>query len=73
MKIFGIGTDIVNIKRMDNSLKKNGDIFKNRVFSKKEIAYCEKKKILVLFTLSDLLLKRHLVKHWAQELEKVLT
>ena len=44
MKIFGIGTDIVNIKRMDNSLKKNGDIFKNRVFSKKEIAYCEKKK-----------------------------
>jgi len=44
MKIFGIGTDIVNIKRMDNSLKRYGLNFKNRVFSKKEILYCEKKK-----------------------------
>ena len=44
MKIFGIGTDIVNIKRMDNTLKKRGFIFKNKIFSKKEISYCEKKK-----------------------------
>ena len=44
MKIFGIGTDIVNIKRMDNSLKKHGFAFKNKIFSKKEISYCEKKK-----------------------------
>ena len=44
MKIFGIGTDIVNIKRMENSLKKHGLSFRNRVFSKKEISYCEKKK-----------------------------
>ena len=44
MKIFGIGTDIVNIKRMDNSLKKHGITFKNKIFSKKEISYCEKKK-----------------------------
>ena len=44
MKIFGIGTDIVNIKRMEHSLKKHGFSFKNRVFSKKEISYCEKKK-----------------------------
>ena len=43
MKIFGIGTDIVNIKRMDKLLTKKGDFFKNRVFSKKEILYCEKK------------------------------
>ena len=43
MKIFGIGTDIVNIKRMDQSLKKHGDIFKNKIFSKKEISYCENK------------------------------
>jgi len=41
MKIFGIGTDIVNIKRMEKSLKKNGSKFKNRIFSKKEIKYCE--------------------------------
>ena len=44
MKIFGIGTDIVNIKRMERSIKKNGNAFKNKVFSKNEIYYCEKKK-----------------------------
>ena len=43
MKIFGIGTDIVNIKRMEKVLKKRGAIFKNRIFSPNEIAYCEKK------------------------------
>ena len=44
MKIFGIGTDIVNIKRLDNSLKKYGSTFKKKIFSKKEILYCDKKK-----------------------------
>ena len=44
MEIFGIGTDIVNIKRMDNSLKKHGLSFKKKIFSKLEISYCEKKK-----------------------------
>ena len=44
MRIFGIGTDIVNIKRIDRSLKKYGFNFKNKIFSKKEIIYCEKKK-----------------------------
>ena len=44
MKIFGIGTDIVNIKRMEHSLKKHGFSFKTRIFSKREISYCEKKK-----------------------------
>ena len=44
MKIFGIGTDIVNIKRMEKSLKQYGNKFKNKIFSKNEISYCEKKK-----------------------------
>ena len=44
MKIFGIGTDIINIKRMEKSIKKNGDNFINNVFSKNEILYCKKKK-----------------------------
>ena len=44
MKIFGIGTDIVNIERLRKLLKKNGDTFKNKIFSRKEIIYCEKKK-----------------------------
>jgi len=44
MKIFGIGTDIINIKRMEKSLKQQGSKFKNNIFSKDEIIYCEKKK-----------------------------
>ena len=44
MKIFGIGTDIVNIKRIESSIRKNGKNFINKVFTKKEILYCEKKK-----------------------------
>ena len=44
MKIFGIGTDIVNIKRMEKSLNRYGNKFKRNIFSEKEIIYCEKKK-----------------------------
>ena len=44
MKIFGIGTDIINIKRMEKSIKRNGDNFINKIFSKNEILYCKKKK-----------------------------
>ena len=44
MHIFGIGTDIVNIKRIEKSIKLNGNKFKNKIFSKNEILYCEKKK-----------------------------
>ncbi len=44
MRIFGIGTDIVNIKRIKKNLKGKKNSFKNKVFSKNEILYCEKKK-----------------------------
>jgi holo-[acyl-carrier protein] synthase len=44
MKIFGLGTDIVNIKRLEKILKKNKNAFKSRIFTKKEIIYCDKKK-----------------------------
>ena len=44
MKIFGIGTDIVNIKRLEKTIKKYGDKFKYKIFSQKEINYCENKK-----------------------------
>ena len=44
MKIFGIGTDIVNIKRMQKTLRTTNKSFKKRIFSKNEINYCEKKK-----------------------------
>ena len=42
MKIFGIGKDIVNVKRMQKILKHNRR-FKKRIFSSNEINYCEKK------------------------------
>jgi len=44
MKIFGIGTDIINIKRMEKTLKGKKNNFKSRIFSANEINYCEKKK-----------------------------
>mgnify|MGYP003721367461 CR=1 FL=1 len=53
MKIFGIGTDIVNIKRIEQSFKKKGNAFKNRIFSKKEISYCEKRKNPSVFRITS--------------------
>tara|TARA_Y100000590_G_C15130627_1_gene792357 strand:- start:203 stop:595 length:393 start_codon:yes stop_codon:yes gene_type:complete len=44
MKIFGIGTDIVNVKRVDKMLKRHGKRFKKKLFSNKEISYCDNKK-----------------------------
>jgi holo-[acyl-carrier protein] synthase len=44
MKIFGIGTDIVNIKRIEKSLEEYRNTFKARIFTKDEISYCEKSK-----------------------------
>ena len=42
MKIFGLGTDIVNIKRIENLLSKNGDNFKEPEHHKDFIKYGEK-------------------------------
>tara|TARA_B100000963_G_C22303428_1_gene526741 strand:- start:180 stop:563 length:384 start_codon:yes stop_codon:yes gene_type:complete len=42
MIIYGIGTDIVNIDRIRNSLKKKN--FIERIFNKKEILKCKKIK-----------------------------
>ena len=70
MKIFGIGTDIVNIKRMEKSLKLHGKRFKKNIFSKNEINYCEKKKTLKLIMPKDLLRKKHSQRLQAQASEK---
>jgi len=40
MTIYGIGTDIVNIERIKNSLKNKE--FINRIFNEKEILKCKK-------------------------------
>ena len=44
MMIYGIGTDIVDIKRIEKSLKSHGNKFLKKIFLKNEIFYCEKKK-----------------------------
>ena len=44
MSIYGIGNDIVEIKRLEKILS-NNKLFKSRIFSIKEIKNCDKKKI----------------------------
>ena len=66
MEIFGIGTDIVNIKRIEKSINRYGFKFIKKIFSEKEIKYCKKKIIQTLFMLKDLLLRKPLVKLWVQ-------
>ena len=47
MKIYGIGTDIIDVNRIKKSFKKKN--FINRIFSKEEIKKCEKiKNICIL-------------------------
>ena len=43
MNIYGIGTDIVNVNRIKNVIKKNNKAFKNRIYTSFEIKTCEKR------------------------------
>ena len=43
MNILGIGTDIVDIQRIEKAINKNTK-FKSRVFNSKDIKHCETKK-----------------------------
>ena len=38
------GVDIIEISRIQDSIEKLGDTFLNKVYTKKEIEYCESKK-----------------------------
>ena len=40
--VFGIGTDIIEIQRVEEKLRRTGGL-KTRVFTPREIAYCESK------------------------------
>ena len=44
MKIFGIGTDIVNVNRIKALIKKNNQAFKKRIYTNFEIKTCERRK-----------------------------
>jgi len=41
--IFGIGTDLIEVKRIENLIEKSSR-FRDRVFTQREIEYCERKK-----------------------------
>lgn len=43
MKIIGLGTDIVEISRIEKAINKT-EKFSQKVFTEKEIIYCESKK-----------------------------
>ncbi len=43
MNIYGIGTDIVNVNRIKNAIKKNNKTFKKRIYTNFEIRVCEKR------------------------------
>ena len=42
--VVGVGTDLMEIKRIEQSVARFGDRFLARVFTEGEIAYCRRKK-----------------------------
>ena len=41
--MIGIGSDLIDIRRIQKTIERFGDRFKNRVFTKSEIEKCEKR------------------------------
>jgi holo-[acyl-carrier protein] synthase len=44
MKIFGIGTDIIECLRIATMIEKHGELFLTRVYTPHEIEYCSARK-----------------------------
>ena len=42
--VLGIGTDLIEIERIEESIERHGERFLERVFTQGEIAYCRQKK-----------------------------
>ena len=60
MSILGIGTDIVSVDRIKNSLKNKK--FLKRVFNTKEILKCKNIKTKQIVLLKDLPQRKHFLK-----------
>ncbi len=43
--ILGLGTDLIEIERIEASVRRFGDRFLRRVFTEAEIAYCLRKRV----------------------------
>jgi holo-[acyl-carrier protein] synthase len=44
MQIVGIGTDIVECLRIGRMIEKHGELFLTRVYTEREIRYCQERK-----------------------------
>ena len=42
--VLGLGTDLIEIQRVQDTIDQFGDRFLNRIFTADEIAYCRRKK-----------------------------
>ena len=42
--MIGLGSDLIDIRRIENTLSKFGDRFKKRIFTENEIIKCERRK-----------------------------
>ena len=45
--MIGIGTDIIDIRRIEKTINRFGDKFKKRIFTDKEIKKCEERKLSI--------------------------
>ena len=61
--IIGIGTDIIDIRRIEDTIMRFGKRFKDKCFLKSEITRSESKKILFNHMLKDTLQKKLVQKH----------
>ena len=44
MDIFGIGTDIIECPRIGKMIEQHGELFLRRVYTEREIRYCQSRK-----------------------------
>ena len=44
MEIVGIGTDIVECLRIGRMIEQHGELFLNRVYTEREVRYCQSRK-----------------------------
>ncbi len=44
MQILGIGTDIIECPRIGRMIEQHGELFLRRVYTEREIGYCQSKK-----------------------------
>ena len=71
--IIGIGTDIVEVERIKNSVEKFGEKFLNKIFTEVELQYSMKKKISSNILQGALLQRRQSLKHYHHVAKKGLT